>query len=115
MVLFVLVLVHASAREVPGNHGGQDQETAIMPELVPVKTSGTNGIGDEKNFIYGGGVGGFAGMGGYVGAGGAGIGGMAGIGGFRGIGGGLGGAGVGGIGGVGGVGGIGCNISLLIS
>ena len=42
MVLFVLVLVHASAREVPGNHGGQDQETAIMPELVPVKTSGTN-------------------------------------------------------------------------
>ncbi|XP_041001722.1 glycine-rich protein 5-like [Juglans microcarpa x Juglans regia] len=116
-VIFVLfsVVVHANAREIPSN-GGYDDQTLLVHASVPeaAESSSVTGVGDKKNFIYGG-VGGFAGMGGFAGVGpgvlpilGGGVGGAAGLGGAGGLGGlggagGLGGPG-GGVGGAGGQG-----------
>ncbi|KAF9688939.1 hypothetical protein SADUNF_Sadunf01G0040100 [Salix dunnii] len=118
VVIFVTVLafVHAStARNVPSD-ADLDSNNVEPNEEQPVHASApimaespsSTGIQDKKNFIYGGGVGGFVGMGGYAGI----IGGLPTIGGLGGIGkyGGIGGAGgigkYGGIGGAGGIGGV---------
>ncbi|XP_038722054.1 glycine-rich protein 5-like [Tripterygium wilfordii] len=117
------MLVHASSRKVPSaSHDAAHHDQKLEHASAPIEkqvfehanavspASGSVGVGEKKNFIYGG-VGGFAGVGGYAGVAGlpvlgGGIGKFGGIGGAAGIGslGGLGGLG-GGAGGLGGLGG----------
>ncbi|XP_030507767.2 glycine-rich protein 23 [Cannabis sativa] len=101
IVVIVLLFVspRATSRDIPNTPLDQ----TVLHANAPVKAespSDSNGLGDKKNFIYGG-VGGFAGMGGYAGVNGVlptlggsgsfnkfgGIGGAGGIGGVAGIGG----------------------------
>ncbi|KAL7124196.1 hypothetical protein ABFS83_14G032000 [Erythranthe nasuta] len=130
LVLAVLVLAHATARNIPTDEEATrnpSTNTALAPtqnmaENVVATTAAApraavGGVDDEKNFISYGGMGGWGGVGGYVGvmpvfggigAGMGAAGGIGGVGGLGGVGlGKVGGIGVaGGVGGVGGVGGI---------
>nr|KJB26089.1 hypothetical protein B456_004G224800 [Gossypium raimondii] len=111
LVLLALVVVHASARNVPTT------TTTMAADAVPSAASAS--VGDQKNFLTYGGAGGFAGIGsngmpfggggvlggvtpfgGVGGLGGGGLGGLGGTGGFGGLG------GTGGVGGLGGTGGL---------
>ncbi|KAJ8561213.1 hypothetical protein K7X08_027403 [Anisodus acutangulus] len=111
MFMFALVLVHATARNIPEvqTHDDKNVNTEI---LSTAPTPSNVGLDDKKNFITFGGIGSCSGIGGYGGilptlggaGGGAGVGGAGGGAGVKGIG----GVGVaGGVGGVGGVGGLG--------
>ncbi|CAN4104551.1 unnamed protein product [Withania somnifera] len=102
--MFALVLVHATARNIPKvqTHDDKNVNTeTLSTSTAPTPSNG--GLNDEKNFIAFGGVGGCSGIGSYGGVfptlGGAG----GGVGG--GVSGGLGGAGFKGIGVGGGIGG----------
>ncbi|XP_010543070.1 PREDICTED: glycine-rich protein 23 [Tarenaya hassleriana] len=116
IMLILVSLVGSRARHVPGGEptGGEarDGQTSELmhahanaPDDHAESPAGT--LKDNKNLLYGGGIGGFAGIGGFSGLGGGGLplygglGGAAGIGGFKNLGG-LGGL-VGGIGGANGV------------
>nr|XP_009767116.1 PREDICTED: glycine-rich cell wall structural protein 1-like [Nicotiana sylvestris]XP_016480037.1 PREDICTED: WAG22 antigen-like [Nicotiana tabacum] len=110
MFIFALVLVHATARNIPEvtkpNNVAQTHDKNLNTEILSTAPtpSTTGGLNDKKNFITFGGIGSCSGIGGYGGIlptlGGVG-------GGLGGAGGGLGGAGVKGIGGVGAAGGVG--------
>nr|XP_033512056.1 glycine-rich protein 5-like isoform X3 [Nicotiana tomentosiformis] len=130
MFVFALVLVHATARNIPEvskpnepqtqAHEVQTHGLTVNTQVISTAPTPSEGLDDQKNFMTFGGVGGWAGVGGYagvlptlggIGGGmgvGGGIGGVSGIGGLGGIGGGVGGLGGigGGVGGLGGIGGI---------
>lgn len=104
--MFALVLVHATARNIPEvqTHNDKNLNTnEILSTNSPTPTN-IGGLNDKKNFVTFGGIGGCSGIGGIGGIlptlGGA-------AGGVGGAGGGLGGPGFKGIGGVGGAGGVG--------
>ncbi|GAA0153570.1 hypothetical protein LIER_11775 [Lithospermum erythrorhizon] len=112
MFVFAIVLVHATARDIPSTKQNVEivapQHEEIGNVVTAKEPAAASGVDDEKNFIAYGGIGGFKGIGGYVGVLPA-LGGVGGIGSYGGIGigGGIGGAGgVGGLGGVGGAGGM---------
>lgn len=121
MLVLALVVVHASARNVPTTTTMSTSTTA--PSSVPASGAG---VGDKKNFLTYGGVGGYSGVGanGLPFGGVGGLGGVTPIGGAGGLGGGIGGGvgfnplggdgglggaggGLGGLGGLGGFGGLG--------
>ncbi|XP_062104475.1 uncharacterized protein LOC133815681 [Humulus lupulus] len=115
VVLVLFVSSRAASRDIPSNtnadamtnpvaHQDHDQHQTVLHANAPVnqaESPSAGGLGDKKNFVYGG-VGGFAAMGGYAGMGGAlpTLGGTGSINKFGGIG------GAGGIGGVSGIGGL---------
>ncbi|XP_052188813.1 glycine-rich protein 23 [Diospyros lotus] len=103
-VIFLLsvlvVLGHASARNVPGSVDHQQTNTVHVPK-APAPAEG-KGVKDKKCGFGFAGVGGAAGIGGVIPLGG--IGGVGGVGGLGGA------SGLGGLGGLGGVGGLGGGI-----
>ncbi|KAK4421696.1 hypothetical protein Salat_2120200 [Sesamum alatum] len=132
ILVFVLVVVHATARNIPTDQTKPSDHTTTDHEvknpntnaLAPVQNTenvattaaspaANGGLDDQKNFIYGG-VGGWGGVGGFVGVlpifglgglgGGSGLGGVGGLGAGGGIGKVGGNRGCGGIGKVGGIG-----------
>nr|XP_016471737.1 PREDICTED: WAG22 antigen-like isoform X2 [Nicotiana tabacum] len=112
MFVFALVLVHATARNIPEvskpnepqtqAHEVQTHGLTVNTEVISTAPTPSEGLDDQKNFMTFGGVGGWAGVGGYAGV----LPTLGGIGGGMGVGGGIGGvSGIGGLGGLGGIGG----------
>ncbi|KAL2242565.1 UNVERIFIED_CONTAM: hypothetical protein Sindi_0374500 [Sesamum indicum] len=130
LVLVLIVVVHATARNIPTDQTKPSSDHTTAHEatnpntnaLAPVQNTenvaatatapvANGGLNDQKNFITYGGVGGWGGVGGYVGVlpifGLGGLGGAGGLGGLGGVGGLGAGGGIGKVGGIGVGGGVG--------
>ncbi|CAN4095681.1 unnamed protein product [Withania somnifera] len=97
-ILFALVLVHATARNIPHElqiHDNKKLNTREILSTTNAPTPNNGGLNDKKNFVAFGGIGGCSGIGGMGGV----------LPTLGGAGGGLGGAGFKGIGVGGGIGG----------